>query len=153
MLTEVKRDAKGQRRCMWGDNHFMVDLHFFRLTSFGKVGSRWPHNLLSTLGHTGGFPGGSVVKNPPANSGDTRDVGLLPGSGRSLEEEMAIHTSILSWEIPWTEDPGGLQSMGLQRVEHDLGTKQRTLLWVKWGEVAPRDYTESIVVNKIILGK
>ena len=100
-----------------------------------------------------GFPDGSVVKNPPANSGDTRDVGLLPGSGRSLEEEMAIHTSILSWEIPWTEDPGGLQSMGLQRVEHDLGTKQRTLLWVKWGEVAPRDYTESILVNKIILGK
>ena len=41
---------------------------------------------------------------------------------------MATHSSILSWEIPWTEDPGRLQSMGLQRVEHDLGTKQRMLL-------------------------
>ena len=36
-----------------------------------------------------------------------------------LEEEMTIHTSILAWEIPWTEEPGGLQSMGLQRVRHD----------------------------------
>ena len=36
---------------------------------------------------------------------------------------MAIHSSILAWEIPWTEEPGGLQSMGLQRVEHDLVTE------------------------------
>ena len=36
-----------------------------------------------------------------------------------LEEEMATHSSILAWEIPWTEAPGGLQSMGLQRVRHD----------------------------------
>ena len=37
-----------------------------------------------------------------------------------LEKEMATHSSILAWEIPWTEDPGGLQSMGLQKVGHDL---------------------------------
>ena len=37
-----------------------------------------------------------------------------------LEKEMATHSSILVWEIPWTEEPGGLQSMELQRVEHDL---------------------------------
>ena len=36
-----------------------------------------------------------------------------------LEEEMAIHSSILAWEIPWTEEPGKLQSLGLQRVRHD----------------------------------
>ena len=42
-----------------------------------------------------------------------------------LEKEMATHTSILAWEIPWTKDPGGLQSMGLQRVGHDLETKQQ----------------------------
>ena len=36
-----------------------------------------------------------------------------------LEKEMAIHSSILGWKIPWTEEPGGLQSMGLQRVGHD----------------------------------
>ena len=40
-----------------------------------------------------------------------------------LEKEMATHSSILAWRIPWTEEPGGLQSMGLQRVRHYCGTK------------------------------
>ena len=65
------------------------------------------------------FPGGSVVKDPPASAGDAEDWGLIPGSGRSLEEDMATHSSILAWEIPWTEEPGGLPSMGSQRVGHD----------------------------------
>ena len=42
-----------------------------------------------------------------------------------MEKEMAAHSSMLAWEIPWTEEPGGLQSMGSQRVEHDLATKQQ----------------------------
>ena len=42
-----------------------------------------------------------------------------------LEEEMAIHSNILAWEIPWTEEPGRLQSMGLQRVGYNLATKQQ----------------------------
>ena len=45
----------------------------------------------------------------------------------SLEKEMATHSSILAWRIPWTEEPGGLQSMGSQRVEHGWATKQGTL--------------------------
>ena len=57
------------------------------------------------------FPGGSVVKNPPTNAGETGDMSSIPGSERPLEEEMAILFSILAWEIPWTEEPGGLQSM------------------------------------------
>ena len=64
-----------------------------------------------------GFPRGSVVKNPPANAEDSGDSGLIPGSGRS--PEMATHFSIPVWEIPWTEEPGRLQSMGLHRVGHD----------------------------------
>ena len=88
--------------------------------------------------------GSSVVKDPPANAGN---AGLIPGSGRSLsslvaqmvknlptmletwvqslggedplEKEMATHSGILSWKIPWTEKPGGLQSMGSQRIGHD----------------------------------
>ena len=52
-----------------------------------------------------------MVKNPPANAGDT---GSIPGSGNSLEKEMTTHSSAVAWEIPWTEQPGGLQSMGLQ---------------------------------------
>ena len=42
-----------------------------------------------------------------------------------LEEEMAAHSTIFAWEIPWTEEPGGLQSMVLQRVGHDLPTKEQ----------------------------
>ena len=45
-----------------------------------------------------------------------------------LEKEMATHSSVLAWEMPWTEEPGGLQSMGLQRVGHDLVTKQQQSL-------------------------
>ena len=60
-----------------------------------------------------------VVKNPPANAGDLRGMDSIPGSGDPLEEGMATHSSILAWRIPWTEEPGGLQSMGSQRVRHD----------------------------------
>ena len=45
---------------------------------------------------------------------NVRDLGLIPGLGRSPGEEMATHSSILAWKIPWTEEPGGLQSMELQ---------------------------------------
>ena len=51
------------------------------------------------------------------------------GRGDSLEKEMATHSSILVWEIPWTEEPGGLQSVGSQRVGHDLAIKPQQLLW------------------------
>ena len=69
-----------------------------------------------------GFPGGSVVKNPLANA---RDVGSIPGSGRLLGGGNGNPLQYFPWEIPWTEEPGGLQSMGLQRVGHDLTTKQK----------------------------
>ena len=58
-----------------------------------------------------------VVKNVSANGGDKIDLGSIPGSGRSpLEEGMATHSSILAWRILGTVEPGGLQSIGLQRV-------------------------------------
>jgi len=47
------------------------------------------------------------------------DTGSTPGLGRSLEKGMAMHPSILAWRIPWTEEPGELQSMGSYRVGHD----------------------------------
>ena len=47
------------------------------------------------------------------------------GQEEPLEEEMTIHSSILAWKIPWTEEPGGLQPMGSQRVRHNLLTKQQ----------------------------
>ena len=57
-----------------------------------------------------------VVKNPPASAGNIRDTGSIPGSERSPEEGMATRSSILAWRIPWTEEPGRLQS---QRVRHN----------------------------------
>ena len=63
--------------------------------------------------------GGSVVKNLPAMQ-ETQETWVRSlGWEAPLEEEMATHSSILLWELPWTEQPGGLQSMGLQRVGHD----------------------------------
>ena len=62
-----------------------------------------------------GFPGGTVVKNLPANARDARDAGSIPGWADPLEEEMATRSSSLAWEMSWTEEPGGLQSMELKR--------------------------------------
>ena len=59
-----------------------------------------------------GFPGGSDVKASACNAGDL-------GREDPLEKEMATHSSILAWRIPWTEELGGLQSTGSQRVGHD----------------------------------
>ena len=62
-----------------------------------------------------------MIKTPPANA---RDRGSIPGLGRSPGEGNETHSSILAWRIPWTEEPGGLQSMGSQRVRQ---TEQLTL--------------------------
>ena len=58
-----------------------------------------------------------MVKNLPANAGNKETQVRSLGWEDALEEEMATHSSILAWEIPWTEEPGGLQSMGSYRVD------------------------------------
>ena len=60
-----------------------------------------------------------VVKSPPANAEDVRDRVQSVGWKDPLEEGMAALPSILTWRIPWTEEPGGLQAMGSQRGGHD----------------------------------
>ena len=77
-----------------------------------------PHSLPSPFPLTTamGFPGGSVVKNPPANTGDTGDEVSIPGLGNPLEEEMAAYSSILARIIPWTEEPSRLHFMGSPRL-------------------------------------
>ena len=62
------------------------------------------------------MPCGTVVKNLPAYAGD---VGLIPGSERSPGVRNGNPLQYSCWKIPWTEDPGRLQSMGLQRIRHD----------------------------------
>ena len=60
-----------------------------------------------------------AVKKLPANAADTRDVGSIPGSGRSPGGGHGNRLQYLAWRIPWTEEPGGLQPIGSQRVGHD----------------------------------
>ena len=60
-----------------------------------------------------------MIKNLPASAGDIRDTGLILELGRSPGRGMTTHSSILAWRIPWTEEPGRLQSIESQRVRHD----------------------------------
>ena len=73
---------------------------------------------LTTSIKTLGFLGGSVVKNSLANERDSGDLVQSPGWEDPLEEEMATHSSTLARKIPWTEEPGGLQSMGVCTHTH-----------------------------------
>ena len=61
-----------------------------------------------------------MAKNPPANTGQ---IGQSLGREDLLEKEMAVHTSVLAREIPWTEEPGGLQAMGSQSVRHNFSDR------------------------------
>ena len=88
---------------------------------YGVAQSRTRLKRLSSSICQMGFPGGSVVKNLPANEGDIRDVDLkkkkrdvdfILGWKSPLEKKMSTHSSIHAWEIQWTQKPGGLLSMG-----------------------------------------
>ena len=67
-----------------------------------------------------GFPGGASGKGPTRQCRSRKRHGFDPWVGKTpLEKGMATHSSTLAWRIPWTEEPGGLQSMGSQRAGHD----------------------------------
>ena len=99
--------------------------------NLGKMHSRiiyFNHKPYSDqwYGKNVGLPGDLVVKNLPASVGDT---GLIPVQKYPLEKEMATQSSILAWKVPWTEEPGGLQSMRSQSVGYNLATEQQRV-WV-----------------------
>ena len=79
--------------------------------------------LLPTAAVTRGLPGGSDGKESACNAGDQ---GSIPAWGRSPGEGNGTHSSILAWRTPWSEETGGLQSMGSQKVRHDLVTNTHT---------------------------
>ena len=92
------------------------------LVSMGsqRVGHDWATSLSFFLSSFyRGFPGSSANKEYACNA---RDPCSIPGSEDLLEKEMATRSSILAWRIPWTEEPGRLQAMGLQTVGHDWAT-------------------------------
>ena len=74
-------------------------------------------NLLLNNNLSLGFPVVLVVKNLPASAVDIRDTASIPGSGRALGGGHGNHSSILAWRIPWTEEPGGLKSMGGKELD------------------------------------
>ena len=71
------------------------------------------------------FGSAPVVKNPSASAGNTRHKGSIPGSGRSYGGGHGNPLQDSACRVPWTEEPGGLQSMESQRVGHDLATEQQ----------------------------
>ena len=85
----------------------------------GNTKCQWQDICLWTLGSShdkDGLPGWQRIHQPTQETQATQVQSL--GGEDPLEEEMATHSSILAWRIPWTEEPGGLQSMGSQRVRH-----------------------------------
>ena len=117
-------------------NGFISESLLVVTTFSGDMNNRWPCGGTDSLATStclslpGGFrdlypmvqdvPGGSVGKESTCNAGDTGVADLIPGMGRSpWEESMATQSSIHAWRILWTEEPGGLQSIGLQRIRYD----------------------------------
>ena len=86
-------------------------------------GSSQPRDRTQVSCTTGRFFTDWATREAPAMP-ETQEMWVRSlGQKDALEKEMATHSSILAWKIPWTEEPGGLQSMGSQRVKHNLGTK------------------------------
>ena len=92
---------------------------------------------------TGGFPGGTMVKNPPTKQ-DPWAWSL--GGDDPLEKEMATHFNICVWEIPWTEESGGLQSMGSKKSQNNWATKPPANLG--WFDVKIRAIENNFVKNE-----
>jgi len=80
-------------------------------SNYKKIWKRSNKLQISLVLILGAFPGGTALKNLPTNAGDVRFLIWED----PLKKEMATHSSIVAWEIPWTEEPGGLQSVGQQR--------------------------------------
>ena len=125
--------AKWSTKCNWTENsssvckqillfkHHVNKMQFLvcniRVYISYKIPVTCMHwHIWNSLMEVKGFPGGSVVNNPPTIQ-ETQETWVRSLSWEDpLEEKMATHSSMLAWRIPWTEEPGGLQSMGLPRV-------------------------------------
>ena len=97
--------------------NFQFQAHLFINTLAQNVSYQW---LRIGMLYMGGSSGGWLSsKESACSAGDTGDLGLIPGLGRSLGEGLAAHPYIPAWRIPWTEEDGRLQSIGLQRAGHN----------------------------------
>ena len=110
-FPHVKNNTPWQLPCCLPLKH--ANFHYILDLTTSNINKNTSHNYNNNYKYVP--PGFTVVKNLPTNAGYTRDAVLTPQWGRSLEQEMAVYSSILAWEIQWTEEPGRLQSMGSQR--------------------------------------
>ena len=107
--TQLVTDRKKSRPFL------LIHLIFITLKFLSTINvNRHLYNIILHLG----FPNGSSGKESACQYRRHRDVGSILGSEDPLEKEMAIHSRILAWRIPWTEEPNGLQSTGSQGVGH-----------------------------------
>ena len=121
-----ERDVlSGAALCLWSDPWKGWEQKAF-LPWFLAFPKHWLRVRLCFIAFIG-FLCGSDGKESACNA---RNLGSIPRSGRSLEKGMATHCSILAWRIPWTEEPGRLPSMGLQRIGHDWVTNTFTFTYV-----------------------
>ena len=116
---------------LWTEHDFSSHVLAFEPIGFG-LPFLCSTCCLRCLRYSSGFPRGSEVKNPPAMQEGLEIWVQFLGWKNPLEEEMATHSSILAWEIPRTEEPGGLQSMGSQRIWHDLAHTHMQILTPMW---------------------
>ena len=100
---------------VWSVIFLAMSVGYVTILGFIKVYIGFMHFFLFIL-YLMGLPWWLSGKESACNAGDT---GLILGQEDALEEEMAIHSSILVWRGPWTEEPGGLQSIGSQKAGHD----------------------------------
>ena len=120
--AQICRDNSPKPESIAGKGFFFF---FFKAVDLCKWHGSFPAGVWQSVGPKMGLPGGSDSKESACNAGDP---GSIPGSGRSPGEGNGNHSSILAWRIPWTEEPGGLQSMGSQ----ELDTTERLTLPLCW---------------------
>ena len=94
-----------------------------QIFSITDILSIWPTGYCKSAVADGASQMVQLVKNPPAKAGDSGDAVSVPGLGRCPGAGNVTHPSILAWRIPRTEEPGGLRSMGSQRVKHKWTTE------------------------------
>ena len=111
------------------ENHTTCLWWFLPSRTFGKHGSVHPFSIDYEYPGEAGFSGGSAVKNPVGSIGAAGEWVRSLGREDPLEKGMATHSRILFWRIPWTEKPGKLQSIGLQKVSYDWSKLVRTHQW------------------------
>ena len=118
-------------RAVHKQTKFFVSLPSCRLHSRKRKGEIWEKKKKIWLNGSYGYlrkqqsindQVASLVAQMVESFCNAGDLGSISGAGRSLDKEMATHSSILAWKVPWTEQPGGLQSMALQRVGHNRAT-------------------------------